>query len=82
MFYIFSQDKEWVTPFGKNNSLVVDSTNDTIKLFFVSEEKTAILAEFETKKQCTACIREILDKYVDCGGNGYYEISFAKYYNY
>ena len=84
MFYIFSQDKKVVTPFGedKNSRLKIDSSTEKIKLLLESKTLIMTLGEFETKQQCTTCIRGILDKYTNSNGNGYYEISSAKYYNY
>ena len=84
MFYIFSQDKKVVTSFGedKNSRLKIDSSTEKIKLLLESKTLIIILGEFETKQQCTVCIRTILNKYTECNGNGYYEINSAKYYNY
>lgn len=84
MFYIFSQNKKIVTPFGedKNSRLKIDSSTEKIKLLLESKTLIMTLGEFETKQQCTVCIRGILDKYANSNGNGYYEINSAKYYNY
>lgn len=84
MFYIFSQDKKVVTPFGedKNSRLKIDSSTEKIKLLLESKTLIMTLGEFETKQQCTVCIRTILNKYTNSNGNGYYEINSAKYYNY
>ena len=84
MFYIFSQDKKVVTPFGedKNSRLKIDLSTEKIKLLLESITLIMTLGEFETKQQCTVCIRTILNKYTECNGNGYYEINSAKYYNY
>ena len=84
MFYIFSQDKKIVTPFGEdeNSRLKIDSSTEKIKLLLESKTLITTLGEFETKQQCTVCIRTILNKYTECNGNGYYEINSAKYYNY
>ena len=84
MFYIFSQDKKVVTPFreDKDSCLKIDSSTEKIKLLLESKTLIMTLGEFETKQQCTVCIRTILNKYTECNGNGYYEINSAKYYNY
>lgn len=83
MFYIFSQDKKIVIPLLED-TLVVKETEKEFELRLIcnDENEYVPLGKFETKNQCTTCIRKILDRYVDCGGNGYYEISSAKYYNY
>ena len=84
MFYIFSQNKKVVTSFGedKNSRLKIDLSTEKIKLLLEFKTLIIILGEFETKQQCTVCIRTILNKYTKCNGNGYYEINSAKYYNY
>ena len=86
MFYIFSQNKKIVTPFGED-TLVVKISEGKFKLFLVTEDingnnEYVVLGTFETEKQYTTCIRGILDKYTNSNGNGYYEINSAKYYNY
>ena len=86
MFYIFSQDKKVVTPLLED-TLVVKISEGKFKLYLVTKDingnyEYVFLGTFETEKQYTTCIREILNKYTECNGNGYYEINSAKYYNY
>lgn len=86
MFYIFSQDKKVVTPLLED-TLVVKISEGKFKLYLVTKGingnyEYVFLGTFETKQQCTACIRMILNKYTECNGNGYYEINSANYYNY
>lgn len=85
MFYIFSQNKKIVTPILED-TLVVKISEGKFKLFLATKDingnyEYVILGTFETKQQCTVCIRMILNKYTECNGNGYYEISSANYYN-
>ncbi len=83
MFYIFSQNKKIVIPFLKD-TLIIKETKKEFELCLIcnNENKYVPLGKFKTKNQCIACIRKILDKYVDCHSNGYYEINSAEYYNY
>lgn len=85
MFYIFSQDKRIVIPLLED-TLTVEEFKGEFKLYLICSgedgSEYVTLGKFETREQCTACIRRILEMYVDSDGNGYYEISPAKYYNY
>ena len=86
MFYIFSQNKKIVTPLLED-TLTVKISERKFKLYIVTKDingnyEYVVLGIFETEKQYTTCIREILDKYTNSNGNGYYEINSAKYYNY